>query len=71
MHPSIILHVAAARRIPVAVKGELKSMLKRLVEKKAIEPVSEPLPWLSALALVVKKNGKLRVCIDTRPLKSS
>ena len=59
MDPSITPHVAAARRIPVAIKGELKAELKRQVEKKVIEPVSEPTPWVSALALMVKKNGSL------------
>lgn len=49
----------------------MKAELKRLVEKKVIEPVSEPTLWVSALALVVKKNGKLRVCIDPRPLNKA
>lgn len=69
--PSITPHVAAARRVPVAIKGKLKAELKRLVENKVIEPVSEPTPWVSALALVIKKNGKLRVCVDPRPLNKA
>ena len=69
--PNIRPHVAAARRIPVALKGKLKAELGRLVEKRVIEPVSEPTPWMSALSLVVKKNGNLRVCIDPRPLNKA
>ena len=64
-------NVAAARRIPVALKDKLKVELEKLVKKKVFEPVSEPIPWISALALVVKKNGNLRICIDPRPLNKA
>ena len=64
-------NVAAARRIPVALKDKLKVELEKQVKKKVIEPVSESTPWVSALALVVKKNGNLRICIDPRPLNKS
>ena len=64
-------NVAAARRIPVALKDKLKVELEKRVKKKVIEPVSVPTPWVSALALVVKKNGNLRICIDPRPLNKA
>lgn len=64
-------NVAAARRVPVALKDKLKVELEKLVKKKVIEPVSEPIPWVSALALVMKKNGNLRICIDPRPLNKA
>ena len=67
----VIPNVAAARRIPVALKDNLKVELEKLVKKKVIEPVSEPTPWVSALALVAKKNGNLRLCIDPRPLNKA
>ena len=60
-------NVAAAWRIPVVFKDKLKVELEKLVRKKVIEPVSELTPWVSALALVVKKNGNLRICTDPRP----
>ena len=66
--PCVTPNVAATRRIPVSIKNNLKAELEKLVKKKVIEPVSEPTPWVSALALVVKKNGNLRICIDPRPL---
>ena len=67
----VTLNVAAARRIPVALKDKLKVELEKLVKRKVIEPVSESTPWVSALALVVKKNGNLRICIDPRPLNKA
>ena len=42
-------NVAAAGRMPVALKDKLKVELEKLVKKKVIEPVSEPIPWVSAL----------------------
>ena len=64
-------NVAAARRIPVALKDKLKVELEKLVKKDVIEPASEPIPWVSTLALVVKKNGNLWICIDPRPLNKA
>ena len=55
--------------IPVAIKNNLKAELEKLVKKKIIEPVSELTPRVSALALVVKKNGNLRICIDPQTTK--
>ena len=60
-----------ARRIPVALKDKLKVELEKLVKKKVIEPVSQPTPWVSALALLVKKNRNLRICTDPRPLNKA
>ena len=56
-------NVAVARRIPVALKDKLKIELEKLV--------SESTPWVSTLALVVKKNGNLRICKDPRPLNKA
>jgi hypothetical protein len=69
--PTITPHVAAARRVPVALKPRLKAELDKLVKNNVIEPVSNPTNWVSGLALVVKPNGKLRVCIDPRPLNKA
>lgn len=70
-NPSITPHISPARRVPVAIKPKLEAELQRLVEKDVIEPVSEPTNWVSGLALVVKKNGKLRICIDPKPLNKA
>lgn len=69
--PSVTPNVAAARKIPVALRDKVKNELEKLVKKKVIEPVNEPTLWVSALALVVKKNGRLRICIDPRPLNKA
>ena len=63
--------IAAARRVPVALKPRLKAELQAMEKQGIIEAVSKPSNWVSALALVVKPNGKLRVCIDPRPLNKA
>ena len=40
---SIIPHVTAAQRVPVAIKSRLKTELDKLVGKKVIEPISDPM----------------------------
>jgi len=36
-----------------------------------IELVTEPTPWVSALLVVHKPNGELRICIDPKHLNSA
>ena len=56
------------RRIPVAMKQPLQDELKRLEELGIIVQEHQPTDWLSAIVTVQKANGKLRVCIDPKPL---
>ena len=55
------------RRIPVALKEQLKVKLDSLVAQGIITPVTTPTPRISNL-VAIKKPGKLRVCIDPRDL---
>lgn len=38
------------------------------MNKEVFEPIDEPTALISALTLVMKKNMKLRICIETSPL---
>ena len=38
---------------------------------EVIAPINEPTPWVSSLAVAVKKSGALRICIDPRPLNTT
>ena len=69
--PNVTPHVAGSRRIPIAIKPKVKQELKNMVQQGIIEPVNEPTNWVSSLALVIKRNGKLRICIDPRPLNKA
>jgi len=51
------------RKIPHAIKDQVKQELDRMVDLGVIEPITEPTPAVSPL-VIVKRNGKLRPCID-------
>ena len=59
--------VAPPRRFPTSLKSKLKQELDRLQQLEVIAPIDELTPWVSSLAVVVKKSGALRICIDPRP----
>ena len=59
------------RRIPVAMKPKLKEELTRLQRIGVIKPVDTPTDWVSSLVVIKKPNGKLRVCIDPKPLNKA
>ena len=63
--------ITPTRRVPTALKDELKEELNRYVEQGILTPVEEPKPWVSSLAVATKKSGALRVCIDPRPLNET
>ena len=42
-----------------------------MVELCIIEPVEKPMDWVNGLVVVEKPNGKLRVCLDPRPLNNA
>ena len=54
------------RRIPYTLRKELEKKLDNLLEAGCIEPSKSP--YSSALVLVWKKRGGLRVCVDYRAL---
>ncbi|XP_061178377.1 uncharacterized protein K02A2.6-like [Saccostrea echinata] len=58
------------RRVPLALKAQLKDELDRLENLNIIAQVSEPTPWVSTCLMVVKPN-KLRICIDPKDLNKA
>ncbi|XP_035679983.1 uncharacterized protein K02A2.6-like [Branchiostoma floridae] len=68
---SITPKVHPPRRVPVAIKEQLKTELDRMTREGVIEPVTVPTPWVSSLVTVRKPSGKLRICIDPRDLNKA
>ena len=52
------------RKFPTAIKERLRAELDRLTRLGIIEQVDEPTEWTSALVIVHKPNGSLRICLD-------
>ena len=59
------------RKVPIAVKEPLKKEIDRLVSQGILEPVDTPTDWVSSMVVVVKSNGKIRLCIDPKPLNQA
>ena len=58
------------RNVAVAMKAALKTKLAELVEMKVITPVDQPTDWISSI-VVVKRNDKLRICLDSKDLNKA
>ena len=57
--------VTSVRKIHLA-KLEKKS--KHMIDFDIVKPIQNPTEWVNGLVVVEKPNGKLRVCINPRPL---
>ena len=60
-----------ARRLPIAVRDNVKAEIGRLVQEGVLAPVNEPTEWVSAMVVVKKANGSVRLCIDPKPLNKA
>ena len=65
---SIKPKVLPPRKIPIAIRNDVERELNDLTAKGIISPINEPTDWVSQMAVVKKKNGSLRICIDPQPL---
>ena len=58
------------RRVPVALREQIKSKLDEMVDSDVIAPVNDLTEWVSS-KLVVAKPNKLRICLDPRDLNKT
>ena len=59
------------RRLPHAIKDELKKELNKMEENNIVEKVTSPTHWVNSLVVIQKPNGKLRFCLDQRDLNNA
>ncbi|CAH8611169.1 unnamed protein product [Dicrocoelium dendriticum] len=60
-----------ARKVPIALREKFLSELQRLCSLGVIAKVDEPTDWVSQVAIITKKSGELRICIDPKPLNAA
>ena len=55
-----------SRRVPIALKDEIKAELASMEHQGGIEKVHEgqPTDWVNSIVYQRKSNGKLRICLD-------
>ena len=66
--PDVKPHTLPCRRIPIALKDQVKEEIDILTKRGILIPVQNPTDWVSQMTVVRKPNGKLRLCIDPQPL---
>lgn len=59
--------IHAPRKVPVAIREQLKSTLCKLETDGVIAKVTQPTKWVSSMMIVVKP-GKMRICLDPKDL---
>jgi predicted aspartyl protease len=60
-----------ARRVPVAIKQQLKEELDYMVRREIVAPETDPTDWVSSMVVVKKPTGKLRICLDPKQLNQA
>ena len=55
------------RRVPLALKEQIKEELQRMEDAGVIVKQTEPTDWVNSMVTVIKRE-KIRVCIDPRDL---
>jgi len=63
--------VMAARPLPFHLKEAVEKELNRMILEGIIEFANGPTTWLSAMVIVHKDNGSVRICTDGRAIKSA
>ena len=58
------------RRVPVALRNQIKEKLDEMVASGILAPVTEPTEWVSSMLVIVKPN-KLRICLDPRDMNKA
>ena len=59
------------RKPPIAFKANYKQELDKLTKLGIIQPIVEPTDWVSAAVMMLKPNGKVRLCLDPKPLNKA
>ena len=59
------------RNVPLPLRDKVKDELARMESLGVISKVSEPTPWCAGMVVVPKKSGKVRICVDLKPLNKS
>ncbi|GFX59106.1 uncharacterized protein K02A2.6 [Trichonephila clavipes] len=63
-------HVAAPRKVPLAIHKKIKEELSNMVEAGIISKVEEPTEWVSN-TVEIDSPKKLRICLDPRSLNKA
>lgn len=63
--------IHAPRRLPLALRDQIKSKLTEMVSQGIIAKVEGPTDWVNSITVVKKPNGDLRICLDPQDLNKA
>ena len=56
------------RHIPLPLREGVKQELDRMESTGVIKKIDKPTQWCAGMVVVPKKEGKIRICVDLKPL---
>ena len=59
------------RNVPMPLRPKVEEELHHMTKLGVIPKVHEPTPWCTGMVVVPKKPGKVRICVDLKPLNES
>ena len=59
------------RHVPLPLRPKVAEELNRMEKAGVISKVTEPTQWCAGMVVVPKKSGKIRICVDLKPLNQS
>ena len=65
------LAIFTPRHVPLPLRTQVADELNRMEEAGVISKVTQPTPWCAGMVVVPKKSGKVRICVDLKPLNAS
>ena len=71
LDPSVPPVQLPPRTPPIAFKANYKQELDKLTKLDIMKPVVEPADWVLATVMMLKPNGKVRLCLDPKPLNKA
>ena len=72
LKPDAVPHaIHTPRKVPLPLKDAVEKELRHMEELGVISKVSEPTEWCAGMVVVPKASGKVRICVDLKPLNES
>ena len=59
------------RHVPLPLREKVKQELDQMEATGVIKKIDTPTPWCAGMVVVPKKEGKIRICVDLKPLNES
>lgn len=64
-------HLHSPRRVAEPLMKPVREELDRMVDNGIINPITEPTEWCAPMVVALKKNNKVRICVDLKKLNQS